>query len=116
MIPWLETPLIGFLVVTVFLAFGASWMMGQALAATWRPVWQVFVYGVLLGLADRFMNYALFEGKLSSLSGLLIHTILIILVALIAYRMTQARVMVQQYPWLYARAGLFGWREIGEGR
>ncbi len=115
MIPLLETPLIGFIVVTVFLAFGASWMMGQALASTWRPIWQPFLYGGLLGLADRFLNFALFEGRLLSPSGFLINSVLIILVALIAYRMTQARMMVRQYPWLYARAGLFGWREIGGG-
>jgi len=31
-------------------------------------------------------------------------------IASLAYRLTQARKMVSQYPWLYDRAGLFGWR------
>jgi branched-chain amino acid transport system ATP-binding protein len=35
----------------------------------------------------------------------------LIAIALAAYRMAQARKMIQQYPWLYARAGLFSWRE-----
>lgn len=116
MIPYFETPLVGILVVTLFLGCGASWMMGQALAATWRPRWQVIVYGLMLGMADRFMNFALFEGVLLSLSGYLVDTVLILAAAFVAYRMTQARMMVQQYPWLYERAGLFGWRALGGGR
>lgn len=115
MILYFDTPFVGLLIVTLILACGASWMMGQALAATWRPRWQLLVYGVMLGLADRFLNFALFEGVLLSASGYLIDTALILIVASIAYRMTQARMMVQQYPWLYARAGPFGWRKIGDG-
>ena len=29
----------------------------------------------------------------------------------LAYRLTQARQMVRQYPWLYRRKGLLGWEE-----
>ena len=115
MIAYIETSLAGFLIITVFLACGASCLMGQALAATWRPRWQLFGYGALLGFADRFMNFALFDGVLLSPTGYAIDTALLLIVALVSYRITQARMMVRQYPWLYARAGLFGWRKIGEG-
>jgi hypothetical protein len=32
---------------------------------------------------------------------------------MLAWRATRAGQMVQQYPWLYARSGPLGWREIG---
>jgi putative effector of murein hydrolase len=35
-----------------------------------------------------------------------------ILIALAAHRLTRARKMVNQYPWLYERTGPFGWRDI----
>ena len=112
MIAYLDTTTIGFLVVTLFIACGASCLMGQALATTWSSFWLLFGYSALLGLADRFLNFALFEGILLSPTGYAIDTVLILMGALIAYRITRARMMVRQYPWLYARAGLFGWREI----
>lgn len=112
MIPFLDTPPVGFLVVTVFLGCGASFLMGQALASTWRPHWQLFVYSAILGLADRFLNFALFEGLLLSPTGYVSGTVLIFAMAVFAYRVTRARMMVRQYPWLYARTGLFSWRRI----
>ncbi len=115
MIGFLDTSLAGFLVVTVFLACGASCLMGQALASTWRPRWQLIGYSALLGLADRFLNFALFQGMLLSPSGYAIDAVLIFVVAFIAYRITLARMMVRQYPWLYVRYRLFGWREMGKG-
>ena len=36
---------------------------------------------------------------------------LLLAVAALAFRVTQAGCMVAQYPWLYERAGLFAWRE-----
>ena len=100
-----------FIGVTVILMGGASYMTGQALAGRWRPEWQILPYGALLGLADRFLVYALFDGELLSLSGYVVDTGLIGLIAFAAYRKTRARKMVTQYPWLYQRHGLFNWRE-----
>lgn len=100
-----------FAVLTVILMGGAGFLAGQALGATWRPVWQVILYGLLLGAADRFLTFALFQGKLLSPGGFIIDTAVIIAIALLAYRFTRARKMVSQYPWLYERNGLFSWRE-----
>lgn len=113
MIPWLDSSIAGLLVVTVFLAGGAAILTGQALASTWRPAWQGILYGCLLGGADRFLNFALFDGVLLSPTGYLADTLFLLLLTGIAYRVTQARMMVRQYPWLYASAGPFGWREKG---
>lgn len=97
--------------LTVVLMGFAAWMMGQAVANTWRPVWQVFAYGLLLGAGDRFLAYALFGETLLSLSGYLRDTMTLLLIAVVAHRMALARRMVGQYPWLYERAGAFWWRE-----
>jgi len=108
---WLGTSISVFLVLTVCLIGGAAFMTGRALATTWRPVWQVFLYCLLLGGADRFLVFSLFQGRLLLFSGFVIDTAVITLVALAAYRATRARTMAAQYPWLYERTGLFTWRE-----
>jgi hypothetical protein len=102
-----------FLGVTVALMGFTAFMTGQALANTWKPMWHALVYSALLGFAARFLIFALFEGELLSLSGYLADTAALILIALFAYRISHARKMVSQYPWLYERAGLFGWRPKG---
>lgn len=100
-----------FIGVTLILIGGAGYMTGQALAGRWRPVWQVLPYAMLLGFADRFLVYALFDGELLSVTGYVVDTVLIGLISFASYRKTRARKMVTQYPWLYERRGLFGWRE-----
>jgi len=104
-----------FLGLTVIITGGAAAMMGQAIAITWRPFWQVVVYSILLGPADRFLVFALFEGTLLSLSGFVVHTLTVMMIASLAFRIARARNMVNQYPWLYKRSGLFGWQAIDGG-
>jgi hypothetical protein len=111
MVEWLGTSLSVFFVLTVVLMGGAGFMTGQALAAAWRPVWQLFLYSLLLGAADRFLSFALFQGELLSFTAYLFDTAVIAAIALIAFRLTRARRMVSQYPWLYERRGPFSWRE-----
>ncbi|MBC7950404.1 MAG: hypothetical protein H7Z12_01110 [Rhodospirillaceae bacterium] len=100
-----------FIGVTIVFMGGCAFMAGQALASTWRPLWQCYPYALGLGLIDRFLGFALFEGRLLSLPGYGIDTVVLLVVTLAAYRMTQARRMADQYPWLVERAGLFGWRD-----
>lgn len=100
---------------TVVLMGGAGFLTGQALATTWRPVSQAIGYSLLLGAANRFLVFALFGGPLLSLQGYLVDTIVIGAICLLGYRMTRAARMVRQYPWLYQRNGLFGWRSRGDG-
>jgi branched-chain amino acid transport system ATP-binding protein len=70
-------------------------------------------YALLLAAADRFLLYALFDGDLLSPSGFVVAFLVLAALCLLAWRVTRARRMVAQYPWLYERAGLFGWRERG---
>lgn len=100
-----------FIGITVVLCGFAAFMTGQALAGTWRPVWQVWLYIMLLGFADRFLTWALFQGELLSPTGYLIDTAVLLVIGLSAFYLTRARQMTAQYPWLYERSGPFTWRE-----
>ena len=111
MIDLLGTSLSVFIGVTVCLMGFAAYMTGQALANNWRPIVQAFLYCALLGLVDRFLIFALFEGELLSLTGYIIDTAVLMGISTLSYRLTQANKMVTQYPWIYEPRGLLGWRE-----
>jgi ABC-type uncharacterized transport system permease subunit len=100
-----------FIGVTLCVMGFAAYMTGQAVATTWKPPWHALAYALLLGLVDRFLVYALFEGELLSLAGYALDTAVLVAIALVAFRLAQVRTMVRQYPWLYARSGPFSWRE-----
>ena len=99
-----------FIGVTVVLGGGAGILTGRAVAATWRPVSQLLFACVGLGLADRFLVYALFDGPLLSVGGWLFDTLVITAVAVAAYRLAWVSNMVRQYPWLYRRSGPWSYR------
>lgn len=109
----LGSDLTTFILFTVIFAGGIAFMTGHAIAVTWRPLWQVIPYSLLLGVAERFFVYALFGGELLSLSGYIIDTAVLMAIALGTYRATLSRRMVLQYPWMFERAGLFAWRKKG---
>jgi branched-chain amino acid transport system ATP-binding protein len=100
-----------FIGLTVILFGAAAFMMGQAIAETWRPAWHNVAYGLLLAVACRFLTFALFGAPLLSFTGFLASAIAILALALLAWRLARARRMVAQYPWIYERDGAFGWRE-----
>ena len=108
----LGTSLGVFIGLTVFIVGFAAWMTGQALAITWKPVWHAVIYCLLLGCADRFLTFGLFEGELLSISGYLIDTTVLIAIALTSFRYNRVKAMVRQYPWLYRRHGPFGLEPI----
>ena len=107
----LGTSLPVFIGLTLFVMGFCAYMTGVALAKTWRPVWQALPYCLLLGFADRFLVWSLFGGELLLFSGYLVHTALLLLICLFAYRTAYVRQMLTQYPWLYERSGLLNWRE-----
>ena len=55
-----------FLLVSIILGGGAAALSGRAIAATWRPWWQIVAYSFILGLAVRFIHFSLFDGTLLS--------------------------------------------------
>ncbi|MCG8492142.1 MAG: hypothetical protein MI743_11050 [Sneathiellales bacterium] len=100
-----------FFALTVVIAGGAAFMTGRSLAAKWRSPIQPVLAMLLLGAADRFFHFALFEGSLLSVQYYIVDTTVLILIALLGYRLMRVNQMVQQYPWLYARSGPFAWRD-----
>ena len=97
--------------LTVVLFGAAAWMLGQALAMTWRPARQLVPYVLLLAAADRFGSFALFEGELLAPLGYVLAVVVLGAIALAAFLATRAGKMVQQYPWLFERRGPFAWRQ-----
>ena len=120
---------VSLLALTLILFGGAAVLMGNAIADTWRPMWQNVVYGCLLAIVDQFLGFALFGGPffidslvstnaqplLSAIAEYLFDAVVLSAISLLSYRVTIARKMVSQYPWLYERAGLLAWRPKNEG-
>lgn len=114
-----EVSLVDFLLVTVFLGGGASWLTGRATAITWSPWWLLVVYIVLLTAAARFIHFSLFEGTfflppatfMTALYYTVIDFIIMMAAAALGRQITRARQMSTQYHFLYDRAGPLGWRE-----
>jgi hypothetical protein len=111
MMPLLGAGAPSFFGLTVLLFGAAALATGRALARNWRPPWHVLGYALLLAAGDRFLLYALFDGELLSASGYGLAAAILLVLGLLSYRYVQARLMVRQYPWLYAKAGLLSWRE-----
>ena len=99
-----------FIGITVIIIGFAAYMAGQSLGDNWKPFWHVAAYDCLLGLADRFLIFSLFDGELLSPTGYVIDVAVLIAISGFAFRINRARRVVSQYPWLYERVGPFGWR------
>jgi hypothetical protein len=99
-----------FLLVTFVLGGGAAMLAGRAVAATWRPQWQIVVYALVLGGAVRFMHFALFGETLLSLRLYGFDSAICIVWAFLGFRATRAWQMVRQYPWIYEPSGPLRWR------
>ncbi|EJW10522.1 Hypothetical protein A33M_4359 [Rhodovulum sp. PH10] len=95
-----ESSLLVFVLVTVLLGGAGAWLSGRAIARTWRPWWAVVQYMLLLGLAVRFVHYALFGGTLLSAHYYLVDTAILILIGLAGFRATRRRQMARQYGFL----------------
>ena len=108
---WLGDTLGIVLFFNLVLIAPASFAAGHAVALTWRPFAQIVFYTALLSGLLRFLDYALMGGELVSVTGFLLGWAVQFVVAAFAFRLTRARQMVQQYPWLYRRKGLLGWEE-----
>lgn len=103
-----------FIGLTLVLVGGAAMLAGRAIAANWKPAWQVVASALGLALADRFLVYALFEGPLLHLPGLLVAFLVLTGMGLVAWRATMVALMVRQYPWRYRRRSLLSWEESGQ--
>jgi hypothetical protein len=108
---WLGDTLGIVLMFNFVLAGPASFTAGHGVAITWRPWRQLVLYSALISMGLRFFDYALAGGDLWSIGGFVLGWVVQFAIAAFAYRLTRARQMVRQYPWLYERKGLLGWEE-----
>ena len=108
---WLGDTLGLVLAFNLLLIGPAAVATGHAVALTWRPFLQVVFYTALLSALLRFLDYGLFAGELWSVGGFLLGWAVQLAIAAFAFRLTRARQMVRQYPWLFRRKGLLGWEE-----
>lgn len=92
-----------FLLLSVILGGGASYLAGRALAQTWRPLWQVVTYALILGGAVRFLHFALFQETMLSAPAYCIDAATCLALTGFGYVVTRQRQMVTQYDWLHGR-------------
>lgn len=101
--------------LTVVLCGAAAVATGRAVGGNWKPAWQVAAACAGLALAARFLTYALFQGVLLSLGGLLAGFLILLAFGLLSWRIARTSQFVNQYPWKYARTSPFAYAEITPG-
>jgi len=99
-----------FVLVTIILGGGAAILAGRAIAATWRPWWQVVAYGFVLAGAVRFIHFSLYGGTFLSLHYYLVDSVFCIVFGYLGFKAARARQMITQYRWLNESDGLMRWR------
>jgi len=99
-----------FLFVTVGLGGGAAALAGRAIAATWRPWWDVVKYMLLLAVAVRFVQFSVYQSEFLSLPAYLVDAAVCLVAGLISFRRKRVQQMVTSYGWINRRAGPLGWR------
>ena len=99
-----------FVLVTIILGGGAAALSGRAIAATWRPWWQVVAYNFILGGAVRFIHFSLFGGTLLSAHYDLVDSAVCMAFGFLGFRAARVSQMVTQYRWINEAEGLLRWR------
>jgi len=105
-----EDSLWTFVLVSLILGGGAAWLSGRAIAQTWRPVWQVFFYSLILGCVVRFIHFSLFGGTLLSGYYYVVDTILLMIFGSLGFRAARVAQMLTQYRWINTPDGPLRWR------
>jgi len=103
-----------FLLITCVLGGAAAFATGRAIAVTWRPFWQALAYMIPLTAAVRFLHYAPFAEDILAVGPALLAFAILLAVTATAFRVTQTRQMVRQYPFAYAAAGPLSWHVRGD--
>jgi Domain of unknown function (DUF6867) len=102
--PWV------FVFITVLIGGAAAWVSGKSLAQTWRPLWQVPAYILLLTCGVRFLHYALFQEPLLAIQNWVVDYSVLLVLALLGFRRMRALQVSTQYFWLFEASTPFGWR------
>lgn len=95
-----------FVIVTLILGGAAAFVSGRAIADTWRPVWQLAPYMLLLACAVRFVQFAVFGSALLSARSFRVDLAVLGVVSVTGYILTRRAQMARQYPWLEKSSGV----------
>ena len=98
------------LFVTLVLGGGCAFLAGRAIASTWRNICVAVAAMIPMGLAVRFVHFALFNETLVLPLTYATETLVLIAIACLAFQHTRTRQMVSQYYWLYEAKGPLSWR------
>ena len=98
------------LFVTLVLGGGCALLAGRAIASTWRSIWVAAAAMIPMGLAVRFVHFALFNETLLMPRTYAVETLILMAIAGLSFQRTRARQMVSQYYWLYEPSGPLSWR------
>ena len=98
-----------YLTLSCILGGSAAFFMGRSLAQSWRPAWQLVLATMIMGLALRFLHFALFQGSLVSLHYYFSDTVTLLFFSILGYRLMRTTQMVTNYHWLYKRTSPLTW-------
>jgi NO-binding membrane sensor protein with MHYT domain len=99
-----------FALITVAMGGWAAWRTGMALAKTWKPAWMLIPSALLLGMAVRFIHFAMFDGTLFSLRYYLVDTAVLVLACWLGWRHERAGSMARQYAFAFEKSSFLSWR------
>ena len=101
--------LLRFLVLII--GFWTAWRSGKAAAEGWNGYLTVVVYTLLLGVAMRFLHYALFQGPFISPFYYVLDVVILLVFSSAGFRIRRTRQMVQNYYWLYEPTSAFSFKK-----
>jgi hypothetical protein len=101
-----------FILITIVMGGAAGYSTGKAIAQSWRPGWHLVASALALGVAVRFIHYALFGASFLTPQYYGIDTLLLLLATFAGFRLTRVKQMTTRYRWLYQAAGPFGWKQV----
>lgn len=105
-----------FVLVTLIMGGAAGFSTGRAIAQTWRPGWHLVVSALVLGVAVRFIHFALFGASFLSPHYYIIDSLLLLLAAFVGFRLTRVKQMTARYRWLYEATSAFTWRSTASAQ
>jgi hypothetical protein len=112
---WTES-LPDFLLITLLLGGGAAYLVGRAVAQTWRPLAFLAGYLVLLDCAVRFIHFALAGDVLVAPGSFLVDLAVLGVLGGLGFRITRVNQISRQYPWLFRRTGPLTWSRRDDAR
>ena len=108
---WVLDPRVHTLADGLWLAFTTAATVGYGDMVPSTHASRAFaVVVVLLGLAVRFIHFALFEGTLFTLHYYLVDVAVLLVAAILGWRNERAAAMARQYAFAFEKTGPFSWR------